>query len=169
MVEHDKHLNCGFTRGDNWFRYRAAAIIIEDDCILLIGNDESEYLYSIGGAVHLGEAAEQAILREVYEETGVRYEIDRLAVIHENFFGGDEGCRFLKSNCHEIAFYFIMKPQGRRMLKCTSYDACGVKEFLKWVPLADLGKVKVYPKFFTEEKLMNLSDSIEHIVYDERI
>lgn len=34
----------------------------------------------------MGETAEDAVVREVYEETGVRYEIDRLAVIHENFF-----------------------------------------------------------------------------------
>ena len=25
--------NCGFTDGNQWFRYRAAAIIVEDDCV----------------------------------------------------------------------------------------------------------------------------------------
>ena len=28
-------LDCGFTNEDNWFRFRAGAIIIEDGCVLL--------------------------------------------------------------------------------------------------------------------------------------
>ncbi len=78
--------DCGFTKENHWFRYRAAAIIVENNCVLFAGNEHEDYYYSIGGEVHMGETAEDAVLREVYEETGVRYEIDRLAVIHENFF-----------------------------------------------------------------------------------
>lgn len=26
--------DCGFTKENNWFRYRAAAIIVENDCVL---------------------------------------------------------------------------------------------------------------------------------------
>lgn len=78
--------DCGFTKENGWFRYRAAAIIIENGCVLFAKNDSNDYYYSIGGGVHIGEKAEEAVLREVYEETGVHYEIDRLAFIHENFF-----------------------------------------------------------------------------------
>ena len=60
--------DCGFTKENNWFRYRAAAIIIEDGCALFAGN-AIDYFYSIGGGVHMGETAEEAVLREVYEET----------------------------------------------------------------------------------------------------
>lgn len=80
--------DCGFMKEDNWFRYRAGAIIIEDGCVLLAGNAHEDYFYSIGGAVHMNETAEDAVKREVFEETGVHYEIDRLAVIHENLFDG---------------------------------------------------------------------------------
>lgn len=31
--------DCGFTRENKWFRYRAAAIIIEEDCVLFAGNE----------------------------------------------------------------------------------------------------------------------------------
>lgn len=44
----------------------------------LAGN-ENEYYYSIGSGVHMGESA---VLQEVFEETGIHYEIERLAVIH---------------------------------------------------------------------------------------
>lgn len=29
--------DCGFTKGNNWFRYWAGAIIVEDGCVLLVG------------------------------------------------------------------------------------------------------------------------------------
>ena len=65
--------DCGFQKEDNWFRYRAAAIIVEDGCVLFAGNEIDDYLYSIGGGVHMNETSEDAVVREVYEETGVHY------------------------------------------------------------------------------------------------
>lgn len=35
--------DCGFTKEENWFRYRAVAIIIEDDCVLFAGNEKDAY------------------------------------------------------------------------------------------------------------------------------
>ena len=93
--------DCGFTKDNNWFRYRAAAIIIENDCVLFVGNSREDYFYSVGGGVQMGESACDAVIREVYEETGVHYEVDRLAVIHENFFNENNGTLKGK-NCHEI-------------------------------------------------------------------
>ena len=78
--------DCSFTQDDNRFRYRAAAIIVENDCVLFAGNELVDYYYSIGGGVHMDESSEDAVKREVFEETGVFYEIERLAIIHENFF-----------------------------------------------------------------------------------
>ena len=73
--------NCGFQKERKWFRYRAAAIIVEDGCVLFAGNENEDYFYSIGGAVHMGETSEAAVKREVYEETGVEYEIDHLCLV----------------------------------------------------------------------------------------
>lgn len=156
----DEH-NCGFTDGNKWFRYRAAAIIIEDGYVLFAGNDMDDYLYSVGGAVHMGETAEDAVKREVFEETGVEYDVDRLAVIHENFFSESSGS--LKGmDCHEIAFYFLMKPRGTRILKSDSFTQ-GVREKMIWVPISDIGKYKAYPTFL-REYLMTEHSGVEHIV-----
>ena len=100
--------DCGFVRDNRWFRYRAGAIIIEDGYVLFVGNERDNYLYSVGGAVHIGESAEDAVKREVFEETGAHYEIERMAFIHENFFKGSESLDGL--DCHEISIYFLMKP-----------------------------------------------------------
>ena len=41
--------NCGFTKDNKWFRYRAAAIIIEESCVLFAGNEIDDYYYLFGG------------------------------------------------------------------------------------------------------------------------
>lgn len=46
--------DCGFTRENKWFRYRAAAIIIEYGYVLFVGNERENYYYSVGGGVHIG-------------------------------------------------------------------------------------------------------------------
>ena len=84
----DQTQDCCFTHEENWFRYRAGAIILEENSVLVATNDACDFCYSIGGGVHLDESAEEAVRREVLEETGLPYEIDRLAFVHENFFEG---------------------------------------------------------------------------------
>lgn len=152
--------DCGFTKRNKWFRYRAAAIIIENGHVLFAGNERESYYYSIGGGVHIGESAEEAVKREVLEETGVEYEVERLAFMHENFFDGDgtlEG-----RECHEIALYFLMKPRGTQELNSNSYTQ-GVKENMYWLPIDKLNEYRAYPTFF-REKLKDLKNEIQHII-----
>jgi len=158
--------DCGFTRENHWFRYRAAGIIVENDCVLFAGNANEDYLYSIGGAVQMGETARDAAIREVCEETGVPYEVDRLAVIHENFF--DSSRSSLSSlSCHEITFYFLMKPRETQLLHSDSYTVGGVREEMHWIPISELDHYKAYPTFL-KEYLQDPCDEIVHIVSDER-
>ncbi len=158
--------DCGFTKENNWFRYRAAAIIIEENCVLFAGNETADYLYSIGGAVHMNESSEDAVKREVFEETGVYYEVDRLAVIHENFFYGDSGTQ-PDTLCHEIAFYYLMKPRGTKELNSDSYTSGGFKETVHWIPIEDLENYKAFPTFM-KEYLKTMPREILHIVSNER-
>ncbi len=157
--------DCGFRKGDKWFRYRAAAIIVEENCVLFAGNEVNDYYYSIGGAVHLGETSEEAVKREVFEETGVEYEIDYLAVIHENFFVGSFDLNGI--DCHEIAFYYMMKPKGNKNLNSRSFTMGGVKESMHWIPIDELSSFKAFPSFM-KEYLQSDHTGVEHIITDER-
>ena len=160
-MEHD----CGFRKGNKWFRYRAAAIIVEDNCVLFAGNDVDDYYYSIGGGVHLGETSEEAVKREVFEETGVEYEVEHLAVIHENFFVGSSDLTGV--DCHEIAFYYMMKPKGNKNLNSHSLTKGGIKESMHWIPIDELEKYNSYPSFM-KEYIQSNHTGVRHIITDER-
>lgn len=139
---------------------RVGAIIMRGDEFLMVENDRDEHLYSVGGRIKFGETAEEAVVREVFEETGVKMKVDRLGFIHENFFPGDSLAK--KGNIvHEFSFFFYMKvPEGFEPV-CMSFTEDNVKERLVWIK-ADHGK-KYYPEFFRTE-LATPSREIKHFV-----
>lgn len=144
---------------------RVGAIIMKDHQFLMVGNDRAEYLYSVGGRVQLGETAEEAVKREVYEETGVKLEIDRLGFIHENYFIGDSG-KGLGKWVYEISFFFYMNTPDDFRPVCDSFAEGGEKEKLVWVS-ADTPKM-CFPEFFKTE-LVAPCREIKHIVTKESL
>ncbi len=155
----DCRINC-----DDWrFQLRVGAVIVEDGCVLLAKTDAADYYYSVGGAVKMGETAEEAVKREVFEETGIEYEVDRLLLIHENFF---EDAYILKGvKFHEVCLYFLMKPQGKKEITKESFGF-NAREYKHWIPMEKIGEIKAFPVFL-REKLLNSSGSIEHIITNE--
>lgn len=137
------------------FRVRACGVIIKNGSVLMVKNNRDDYYYSVGGAIHIGETIEDACLREVFEETGYQYQIDRLIFIHENFFEQD------KVLWHEIAFYFLMKDTDNSTFK-TSIGSFGAKEEKVWIPIDEFGNYKAFPEFFATE-LKTLPQNVKHV------
>ena len=150
--------------GDGLLNIRVGAIIMRDGKLLMVGNERSDYLYSVGGRIKFGETAEEAVVREVLEETGVKMEVDRLGFVHENYFYGDAPTNLGKP-IYEISFFFYMKvPQDFAPVSHSFADG-NCKEFLKWVSPHE--NIKIYPSFFKTE-LEIPSDGVRHFVTDER-
>ena len=143
---------------------RVGAIILKGGKVLMVGNDRADYLYSVGGRIKFGETAEQAVVREVNEETGVKMDIDRLGFVHESYFYGDDASRAGKL-IYEISFYFYMKVPEDFKPVSESFTDDGAKEYLIWVPLGE--DIRMYPEFFKTE-LRNLMDTVKHFVTDGR-
>ena len=150
---------------DGLINIRVGAIIMKDGKLLMVGNNERpEYLYSVGGRIKFGETAEEAVIREVFEETGIRMEIDRLGFIHENYFYGDMISN-LEKLIYEISFFFYMKVPEDCEPGCSSFTEDDHKEYLKWIdPDAP---VSYYPDFFRTE-LLHPQNEVRHFVTDER-
>ncbi len=149
---------------DGILNIRVGGIILRDGRLLMVGNERSDYLYSVGGRIKFGETAEEAIVREVLEETGIKMEIDRLGFVHENYFYGDAPTNLGKL-IYEISFFFYMKVPRDFEPISESFTEDQSMEHLKWVSLNE--DIKMYPTFFRTE-LQNPTDTVKYFVSDER-
>lgn len=155
-------LDLSFNMEQGKFNYRVGAIIIHNNKLLMCKSHTANYYYSVGGRVRLNESAEEAVIREVYEEIGIHMEIERLAYINESFFV-EEGA---KERFHELSFFFFMKDMDELDTISLSFIEDGVKEELYWIPLEELKSTYLYPEFF-KEKLLIPSFGVEHILTRE--
>ena len=150
---------------DGLINIRVGAIIMKDGKFLMAGSDvHPEYLYSVGGRVQFGETAQQAVIREVEEETGIHLEIDRLGFVHENYFYGDLPANEYKL-IYELSFYFYMKtPQDFEPVNM-EFTEGKTDAYLRWISPDE--PMLYYPQFFRTE-LLHTVDYVKHIVTDER-
>lgn len=150
--------------GDGLINIRVGAIILKDGKFLMVGNDRENYLYSVGGRIQFGETSEQAVVREVEEETGVRMEIDRLGFVSEVYFYSDSPAHFGKT-IYEMSLYYYMKvpedfsPVSEDFLEGES------TEHLRWVSVDD--GIKMYPTFFKDE-LSHPEHTVKYFLRDDR-
>ena len=149
--------------GDGLLNIRVGALIVRDGKLLMVQGGH-DYLYSVGGRIKMGETAQEAIVREVFEETGVKMNVKRLIAVHENYFYGD-----MPSNSgkliYEVSFYFQMDVPEDFKPVCDSVTADGEKEYLRWV--SPDTPMTIYPEFF-RQKAVGLSDSVLFFTTDER-
>ena len=150
--------------GGGVINIRVGAIILKEGRFLMVGNDQAPYLYSVGGRIQFGETAEEAVVREVFEETGVRMEVDRLGFIQENYFIGDSG-KYLGRVYYELTFFFYMKTPPDFEPVCRSFTEGSHEEYLEWI--APDEPRTIFPAFFRSE-LDPADRRVRHLVCDER-
>ena len=97
-------MDISFNQEKRKFNYRVCAMIISENRLLAMHDERSPYFYLPGGRVKMGETAEQAVVREIWEELGVTLKIARPLWLNQAFFTEDvDGIRY-----HELCIYFLM-------------------------------------------------------------
>jgi ADP-ribose pyrophosphatase YjhB (NUDIX family) len=114
MMDMLDHVECGtlynstklVPRTKLVFRPAVYGLVIHDGTILLITVQSTGKLGLPGGAVELGERLEDALKREMREETGLEVEVERLALFNESFWYYDP----LDEAFHALQFFYICRP-----------------------------------------------------------
>ena len=152
--------DCTFKTPDGRFNYRVGAIILNKTKLLMAYNRNHKQYYTVGGRVNMHETSEEAVVREIYEETGVKAETDRLGFVQENFFKID-GVPY-----HELSLFYYIKPFDYALINYDSIKCDGDTEELRWVDLNDLPDSEFYPEFFKTE-ILNPSNTLKHFINKE--
>jgi len=94
----------------NKFQFRTSAygIIRHEGKILLVNTRSSGKWFFPGGEVEIGESLEDAIKREVLEETGIEIKVEKFLTFKESFFYYDP----LDKAWQNYGFFYICKPKS---------------------------------------------------------
>ena len=122
------------------FNFRVAALIRNENKILVEQNKQVDYYGLPGGRCKLGEDSISAIIREMLEETGEEMEYVRSVGILENFFIS----RYTHSPYHEILMIHELKFKNKDTYKKDNITNLEEKKDAKfyWKEIDELNKCK---------------------------
>lgn len=148
------------------FKFRVAGVILHEQQILLTRDNDGPYYYLPGGKLRFSESSEETIVREMREELHEEVAVERLLWVVENFFREER----IKLRYHEFSLYYLLKlPENSPLYDqpvMIFNENNEVKLEMKWVPFAELSRMRVYPRFL-KERVYDLPLTPEHIVIHE--
>ena len=117
------------------FRFRPSVygFIVQDGKIVTMRNKSDGKLWFPGGGIEIGEKLEEALKREVQEETGLKIKVQKLALFQENFFYYQPE----DDAYHAFLFFYFCQPLSTTLLKDEVVDDIESKE-PRWTPLEDI-------------------------------
>ena len=137
------------------FGVRATALIVQNRK-LLVTKDKNQY-YTIGGAIQVNESTEDAVVREVREELGVKAQAGQLAFVVENRFE-QAGIHY-----HNIEFHYLvdlLEDAPLTMQEDEKSQPC------EWIDLDKLEDIQLVPAFL-KTTLPNWDGQLRHIHLNE--
>ncbi len=126
---------------------RAAGIITHNGKVLLHKNQEESNYALLGGRVTIGENSEDAIKREIAEETGKDIEITGYISTIENFFKTE------KAKYHEIMFVYqaeFVNEEDRKITETIKNIEGEDYVHYEWIDINEMDKYDVRPATIKE-------------------
>lgn len=108
------------------------ALIMHEGKVLMVQNKRHNNWSLPGGGVEKGETLEQAMIREVYEETGLNVEVGHLVAVNEAF-------RKREGN-HVLFFTFLANVIGGQL---EIQDTGGIAE-VEWKEIEEVNRLAPY-------------------------
>ena len=143
-------MDISFNQENQKFNYRVCAMIISENRLLAMHDERSPYFYLPGGRVKMGETAEQAVVREIWEELGVTLKIARPLWLNQAFFTEDvDGIRY-----HELCIYFLIDISNTDLLeRGNSFTLTEGKHThtFEWLAFDSLKDEYFYPIFLKKQ------------------
>ena len=143
-------MDISFQHENRKFNYRVCAMILNDGKILAMHDERSPYYYLPGGRVQLGEAAEDAVIREVEEELGITAKIIRPLWLNQAFFTEDVD----RLQYHELCIYYLMDVSGTDLLKrgeAFLWKEGSRTHSFRWLNFESLQDEYFYPLFLKKD------------------
>lgn len=128
-------------------RVSVRAAIVEDNEVLLVEYQDERVGWHFnypGGGVELGESLQEALHREIREETCAEIEIVRLLHIWELVPARAQKHLHNDPSQQEVSFLFLCKlKEGSR--PCLSETPDTYQTDVRWVPLSELSDIPLLP------------------------
>lgn len=143
-------------------RIRVCALILRNEKLLLLRHKsptrETPIWMPPGGAVEPGETFENALEREVKEETNLEIKPGRLAAIHE----------FIEPPFHAVEFYFLAEINSGELKAGYDPELDSESQMITDIRFFDLDEMKrddVYPGFLSQfSEIMTDSEKIHRFI-----
>ena len=141
--------------GNTVFGVRATALIVEEGKLLVVEDEDG--FYTIGGAIQVGERTEEAVIREVKEELGVKAQAGQLAFVVENRFEQD-GVSY-----HNIEFHYLVDLLEDAPLTMQEDEK---RQPCEWIDIDKLEGINLVPAFL-KTALPDWDGQLRHIHLEE--
>ena len=112
-------------------------VFVKSKRILLTYNKKKKHYYLPGGHIELGESAEQALVRELHEETGLKIKVMHFLGVCEHCWKGSKSWRA------EINIIFLITCRMLGVLK--KIQSREKKISFTWYPLEELSSINFQP------------------------
>ncbi len=108
---------------------KARAIIVKDGKVALLRSLSDGSVFMIGGGVDEGETVEQAVIREAFEETGMK--VKPIMQLQTNYYEWDLECDGNKFVSKRVEYIYLCQPLEEKASVVSGlegeYDEAGVE------------------------------------------